>query len=96
MSDRDLETTTRVWRRPSVISESVLDETVVLDPDADTYARLNPSGRWLWERISQPQTIEALARALAAEFGVDEPRALADVRSFVQDLVERRLVEVAA
>jgi hypothetical protein len=92
--NEQLDTTTRVWRRSSVIFEPVLEETVVLDPDSDTYVRLNPAGRWLWERMSEPQTIEALARALAAEFGVDETRALGDVRSFLQALAARRLVEL--
>jgi hypothetical protein len=95
VSNEQLDTTTHVWRRSSVIFEPVLEETVVLDPDADTYVRLNPSGRWLWERMSEPQTIHALARALATEFGVDETRALGDVRSFLQELARRRLVELA-
>jgi len=93
--NEQLDKTTRVWRHSSLIFEPVLEETVVLDPDADTYVRLNSSGRWLWERMSEPQTIEALARALAGEFGVDEPRAIGDVRSFLQELAARRLVELA-
>ena len=86
---------TRVSRRPSVISEQVLEETVVLDLESDAYVRLNRTGRMLWERLEAPQTVDALARALAREFELDEPRALVDATGFVRDLERRRLVELA-
>jgi hypothetical protein len=73
-----------------------LEEAVILNLDANAYVRLNATGRWLWERLEGPQTIDSLAQALAAEFRVDRHRALADVREFVHGLLERDLVEVGA
>jgi Coenzyme PQQ synthesis protein D (PqqD) len=86
---------TRIVRRQGVIAERLLDETVVLDPDSDAYARLNATGRWVWERLAAPQTLDSLARMLAAEFDIDAPRARADVAGFVRGLLERGLVEVS-
>jgi Coenzyme PQQ synthesis protein D (PqqD) len=84
-----------VSRRDGLIAERLLDETVVLDPSADTYARLNPTGGWLWDRLSTPQTLNALAEAVATEFQLDEARALEDVKAFIRGLLERGLVETA-
>jgi hypothetical protein len=91
-----LDPQTRVSRRPSVISEQVLEETVILDLESDAYVRLNPTGRVLWERLAAPQTVATLAQALAREFEVDDPEALADTSGFVRDLLGRRLVELAS
>ena len=87
---------TRVVRRQGVIAERLLDETVVLNPDSDAYARLNTTGRWVWDRLAAPQTLDSLARTLAAEFDIDGSRARADVTGFVRGLLERGLVEVSA
>jgi len=86
---------TPVVRRSSLIAERVLDETVVLDPAADVYVRLNSSGGWMWEQLREPRTVGALAQALAAEYGLEAGRAQADVTAFVDGLLERRLVEEA-
>jgi hypothetical protein len=91
-----LDTDTRVVRREGVIAERLLDETVVLNPDSDAYARLNATGRWVWEQLAAPQTLDSLAHTLAAEFDIDARRALADVTEFVRGLLERGLVEVSA
>lgn len=84
-----------VVRRPNLIAERVLDETVVLDPEADVYVRLNSSGGWMWEQLEQPRSVDGLARELAARYGLEEHRAKADVTAFVDGLLERRLVEPA-
>ena len=96
MPEPELATDATVVRRDDVISERLLQETVVLNLDSNAYARLNATGRWIWERLEAPQTVDSLARALAAEFEIDAPRALADVRAFVRGLRERGLVEVSA
>jgi hypothetical protein len=92
----ELAADTRVARREGLIAERLLQETVILDPDSDAYVRLNATGRWVWERLEAPQTVDSLARALAAEFEIDGPRALADVTGFVRGLLARGLVEVSA
>lgn len=93
MAEPELDADTRLVRRREVIGERVLDETVVLDPESDAYARLNASGGWLWEQLGVAQTVGALAQALAAEYGIDRQRAQADVTAFARGLLERGLIE---
>jgi hypothetical protein len=84
---------TRVVRRPGVIAERLLDETVVLDPESDAYAKLNRTGGFLWERLDEAETLHGLAGALATRFDIPEERARVDTSAFVRDLVARGLVE---
>jgi len=94
VSAPDLEATARIARRDGVIAQRLLDETVILDPEAGTYLRLNPSGSWVWDRLDEPRSVEALAQALAGEFGVEQSRARTDVTAFARDLAARGLVEL--
>lgn len=95
MTGPSLDDATVVSRREDVIAERVLDETVILDPQSDRYVRLNVSARSLWEALAQPRTLQALADGLVAEFGIEQPRARVDAATFVGDLVERELVQIA-
>ncbi len=94
--ESDLATEAKIVRREGVIAERLMQETVVLNLDTNAYVRLNPTGRWVWERLETPQTLDSLAEGLAAEFEIEERRAVADVTGFVRGLLERGLVEVSA
>jgi hypothetical protein len=85
----------RLVPRDDLIVQRLLDETVVLDPAAGTYVRLNPAGRFIWERLDGGRSIEELARALAGEFGIDASRAHEDVSAFARDLAARGLAELS-
>ena len=81
-------------RSPRVVSEVIGRETLVLDPEADRYTKLNGSGAVLWEALSQPATVADLAAELVARFGIDESRALADTRTFLASVAEKQLVDL--
>ena len=83
-------------RSPGAIAEHVLEETVVVDAELERYVRLNVTGRWVWERLAAPQALSELAAGLAAQFGISEAQALADVDAFACELLARGLVELAA
>ena len=86
---------TTVTRAPGVLGEEVLGETVVLDPEADRYARLNRSGGVLWTRLAHPATVAELAEELGTTFDIERDRALADATSLVEQLAERGLVTLS-
>lgn len=83
-----------VTRSERAIVEDVGGETVVLDLDGDTFLRLNTAGAALWKALDEPRSIESLAAALEAEFGVDPPVALADTSAFVEDMRGRGLLSL--
>ena len=74
------------------ILQEVAGETVVLptgdDLDMNMMITLNSTARFLWERMEQETTKEALVDALLAEYGIDRGTAQLCVDNFVEKLVE--------
>lgn len=81
-----------IARRDDVLAERVLDETVLLDPAAGTYVRLNGAGTLLWEALERPATLDALTERLAAHYELDPARARDDAARFVDSLAQRDVV----
>jgi hypothetical protein len=95
MSASIVGTGTPLRRVPHALAEQVGGATVVLDPVADRYCRLNATGGFLFALLEDgPRTPDQLARALAADRGIDPERALRDVIVFAEDLAARGLLEV--
>jgi hypothetical protein len=86
---------TRFVRRDDVLAERVLEETVLLDPVAPRYVRLNATGALLWDALAEPQDADELAARLEGAFPVDRERARGDARALLDALVERGLVREA-
>ena len=84
---------TRVSACNGLLAEQLLDETVILDPRTDAYARLNRSGTFLWPAIAEGKRVHELAEALAERFALSPDQARADVEAFVQMLLDRGFVE---
>lgn len=83
---------TPVLRSPTALAESVGDATLVLDPSADRYIKLNGTGGWVFGRLGdRAVTAAELAPEFADAFGVAQERALADVQHFLADLCRRGL-----
>jgi hypothetical protein len=84
---------TRLSPSPGLLAEQLLDETVILDPRTDAYARLNRAGTFLWPSIAEGRRLDELAQALAERFALSPERARADVEAFAQMLLDRGFVE---
>lgn len=46
-------------------------------------ASLNETGKFLWELLQQPQTVEALCSSMAAEYELTAEESLQDVSDFL-------------
>ena len=81
-----------VARARDVLHALVEQETVVLDPATGGYTRLNATGTFLWELLSEPTTRAALEERLVRAYGVDPATAGRDVDAFLRMLGERGLL----
>ncbi len=54
--------------------------------DLNMMITLNETGRFLWERLEEGTTVDALVSALLAEYEVEEPVARKNVEAFVEKL----------
>jgi Coenzyme PQQ synthesis protein D (PqqD) len=93
--DAELAPDSIVSRADGLIVETLGEEVVMLDPGSDRYLRLNPTGRLLWEALSQPATVAELGERLAGAFGISPARAREDTIAFVASLMEHGAVRVS-
>ena len=80
-------------RSPDVIATDLGDELILLDPRRGEMVGRNESGRRVWLELEQ--SLDSVAAAIAAEFGIEPARARADVESLLSALAEAGLVERA-
>ncbi len=76
-----------------VADQAVVVPTGQLVVDFNCLITLNSTGRWLWEQLDQPQTVETLIKSLIVEFKVDETTARKDVAEFIADLVRLEIID---
>ncbi len=69
----------------------VVPERDVLD--LNVMISLNPTGRFLWERLEAGASAAELEEALMAHYGIDRQLAEADVQKFVQNLSDHGFLE---
>ncbi len=80
--------------KKQVSSELLDDEIVVLDVQEGAYFILNPVGARIWSLIQTPKTVAELIGVLIEEYKVEEDRCAREVIDLLQDLADRKLVEV--
>jgi hypothetical protein len=82
----------RPLAHPDVSSYPLDDELVVYTPADGQAFVLNRTGARVWELCDGLHTEQAMAREIAAAYGEDEARVLADVRELVRGLAAAGLV----
>jgi hypothetical protein len=74
---------------------TVGDEVIVLDGRSWAYLSVNGSGELLWSLLARGATEAQLGDALVRDYEVDDARARADVRAFLDALREHDLIAAA-
>jgi coenzyme PQQ biosynthesis protein PqqD len=83
-----------VQRSPRVTYEVVDGQAVLLDPDGVELITLNAVGTLVWEELDGRRDASELAQALADRFdGVTVEELERDVRTFLEEMVDARLVD---
>ncbi len=67
--------------------------TGALSAEFNGMLRMDEAGKFLFEKISQDTTPEAMAQALTAERGVEPEKARQDVEAFVKNLADANLLK---
>lgn len=86
---------TMLRRKAAVVSADVADDAILLDIDSGYFFQLNRTGTRIWTFVEAPQTLGALCDHMAANYRVDDEACRRDVITFVADLIERGVLEVA-
>jgi hypothetical protein len=80
---------------PSVISEVIDGETIVLNFESGHYYSFNPTASEIWLRVSAGSPIAAATESVARRFAVDPATIRSEVEGFVRRLHEEQLIRRA-
>jgi hypothetical protein len=85
-------------RAPDVVFQTLAaeDGAVLLNLGSGEYHGLNPVGAKIWEMLESPMSELELCRRIEEAFGTDAETAAQDVRTFVQQLIDRKLVHLSS
>ena len=67
-------------------------EVVIMSPEDSVLHELNETASFIWKQAIGERSIEEIARAMSAEFAVDETTALEDTRTMVEALRSKGLL----
>jgi hypothetical protein len=82
-----------VLRTAAVSWRDVDGEVVALDIASGAYFSMNGAGRLLWMALVESASVDDLTRALRDSYAIPKERAESDAVAFVEDLIDRQLVE---
>ena len=78
---------------PDVQSTDMDGETVLLDLSSGRYYTLNRVGSVIWEHCTGDKTISEIQTVLCDRFDVAPERALDDLVTLVNDLIQEKLLQ---
>ena len=89
-----IEMTTRVIHLEGLQTANVDDDIVILNMATNSYVALDDIGRRIWELIETPRRVDELCAQLTGEFNGDPAQIQSDVLSFLDEMVNEKLVRV--
>jgi hypothetical protein len=85
----------RVVIAPDVLIRAIGGESVILDLKSQRYLGLDEVGTRMWQALLEANSVQAAYEALLDEYEV-EPRQLEqDIRDFLAQLLENKLISMA-
>jgi PqqD family protein of HPr-rel-A system len=89
------QTIRRYLRSPHAEGSNVGERVVLYHRQSGKALVLNPTGSWLWQRLTTSPTPQALAEQLQARFpSLTGEQAVSDVSTFLEELVQHGMVRV--
>lgn len=79
-------------RSGTVLSTNLTDETIILDPDRETYYGVSDVAAYLWGALTEPRRVDDLWRGVVQRFDVDEVQARSDVLAYLDELLDKGLI----
>lgn len=70
-------------------------ETVILDMESGVYMGLDEVGTCIWQNIEHKISVEKLVERLLGEYDVEQEVCLADLKLFLSDMVENKLIHLS-
>ena len=85
---------TRIGRDSKTASRIIDSEAIVLTPLDSKIHSVNEVGTRIWELLAEKPTVEKVLSTICDEFEVDRDIAQKDINEFLNNLIDRGMVEV--
>lgn len=83
-----------VTRNPDLIAADIDGDVVMMGIEQGEYYGITGVGSRVWELLAAPITIENIAQVISTEYDTEEAACLADMKKFIDELIELDLVSV--
>jgi hypothetical protein len=84
----------RVVRRRRLVAATVGEKLVMLDPASGAYFGLDACAEAIWAALDRPRHLEEVCTVVGERFGTEASSWEAEVRAFVEELLDAGLVEL--
>ncbi|RJE78705.1 PqqD family protein [Paracoccus sp. JM45] len=78
---------------PECVSCAVDDGIAILDLRSNTYFSLDAVGTSIWNRMSNPASLNELTDAISAEYAVTPEECRGDISDLLNDMLEHDLIQ---
>lgn len=89
-----LESSSLVFRDPTLVSAQLDDEVVMMDAEQGTYYGLNETSGMIWQLLEQPSAVETVVAQLLKTYEVERAQCEREVLVLLEDMRTRGLIKV--
>lgn len=79
--------------REEILWKLIDGETVIVDPNKDSYSYLNSTGTQVWKMLNEEYPIPRIEKELADRYDVPESTLKKDVADIIDKLLNQELIE---
>lgn len=87
---------TTLCRTSNAASRDIAGEVIILSAKDSMLHSLNELGTTIWKLLEKPRRVEEIVSALLEEYDVERAVLEKDVVEFLNDLMERKLVQICS
>ena len=89
-----IEDSTILKRKSEILSSDMDGETVMMSVENSEYYSLSPIGTRIWEIVEQEISYKDLISKLMSEYKVDADTCKSDTEEFINELINKGLVDL--
>lgn len=87
---------TMVQHSDAFVTATVDDALVMMSMEKGAYYGLDEIGSQIWTQLAEPTRVVALCEALAARYEAPAAQIEADVKAFLQELLDEGMVQIVS
>jgi len=80
-------------KKNQAVAEKIGATTMLFDASAGRLFELNETGRAIWSLCDGSRTVEEIAKAMEAEYGIEPAKAADDTSAFIAKMKELNLIQ---